>query len=294
MDSTLRGALLWSALPAAVLVGVGTAALLRPSLRRLTDGARKFSAGALFAVIAIELMPDLLFSHQFAAMAAFAFGAGLLIGVRWLTGRFGRADGRRAGRTPGLLAEAALGLLVSGALIGGGFVAGFREGLLLSLALTAEAVASGLVSAASLGSAGVSGGRVKVILSGLAALIVCGAIAGASLLWGRSGADFDVLFAFGLALLLLRALESLIDSDSQHSNTETLALFFAGLLLFLLLAGWLGGRHAEHPGRGGGGRHSRRALPGGEDGTFTRAFARFGQQEKTRARLRLHAAVPDR
>jgi hypothetical protein len=95
VDSTFRDALLWSALPAAVLVGVGTAALLRPSLRRLTDGARKFSAGALFAVIAIELMPDLLFSHQFAAMAAFALGVGLLIGVRWLTGRFGRADGLR-------------------------------------------------------------------------------------------------------------------------------------------------------------------------------------------------------
>jgi hypothetical protein len=48
VDSTFRDALLWSALPAAVLVGVGTAALLRPSLRRLTDGSRKFSAGALF------------------------------------------------------------------------------------------------------------------------------------------------------------------------------------------------------------------------------------------------------
>jgi hypothetical protein len=157
-----------------VIVIIGAAALARPSLCHFSGGARKFSAGALVAVITIELMPDLLFSHRFTAMAAFGAGVSLMMGVRRLARRFGGADGAGAGRAPSPV-ESALSLLISGALIGGGFVAGFREGL-LTLALTAQAVALGLSSIAS---PGFNGARVRQC--GLAALLVCGAAVGASL-----------------------------------------------------------------------------------------------------------------
>jgi zinc transporter, ZIP family len=248
VSSTLRNALLWSLLPAVATVGIGVAAVIRPQLGGLTGGVRQFASGAMVAVVAVELLPDLLFAHHLAAMTAFAVGIGLMIAIRWLVGRFGRADEQKGRRGAGLLTEAVVALLISGVVIGGGFIAGFKEGLLLTLALTAEAATLGLAAAGDLAARGVSVSRAVVTMTSLAAWVVVGAAAGTFLLWGQFGVDFDVLFAFGLALPLLRALESLVDPASESSPTRTLALFFGGLLLFLVLAGWLGGRHADHPG----------------------------------------------
>lgn len=252
MDPTLRQALVYGALPAAVVLVGGGASLLKSLSPGLVSGVRKFAAGALFSIISMEMMPDLLFAHHFEAVTAFAAGVALMVAFKWLTGRLGRAGGERA-RQPGAVAlEAVAYLLIAGLVIGGGFVAGPREGLLLTAAMTAEGLAVGLLTATRLVGAGVGRGTVVAALAALSALIVAGAVVGATLLWGRTRFDVDILLAFGMAALLLLALEAFVESREEESGLQTLLCFFGGLLLFLFLAGQLGGKHVEHPGRRGG------------------------------------------
>lgn len=247
IDATLRTMLIFGALPAiAVLAGVS--ALFRVLAPGLVSGVRKFAAGALFAVIAVELLPDLISTHEVAAMLALASGIVVMIAVIWLTGGLSRPTDEAA-RPRAVVAKAMIYLSLSGLLIGAGYVAGVREGVLLTSALTVEALHLGLVTATDLNVAGMRRGRVVMILAGLAILIGCSTAAGAALWWGRTGIDFDVLFAFGLGALLVHAMESFVELRGEHSPILDLLLFFLGTVLFLALGGWLGRRHSDHPGR---------------------------------------------
>ena len=191
--------------------------------------------------------------------------------------------------------EALVFAFIIGILIGSGFVAGIREGLLLTPALTVAALAICLVSLAVLQQAGSSRQLVRFFLLGLALLILVGAASGATLLWGRSKIDLDLLYAFGMAVILLWALETLIEAGDDESPVHTLFFFFIGTMLFMLLAGWLGRAHPDHPGA----KQSRSSAAhsfysGAINGTFTRAFTRFHKQKETRFRLRPHLTLPDR
>lgn len=247
MDTILRNALLSGSLAVTVvLVGAGLF-LVRPLSTIWLSRLHVFAAGALFAVLALELMPDLLIAHHFAAMVAFLCGLLLRIAMKWLTGKIKK---EREGLPKPLLTtmmETLVYALMVGILMGSGFVAGVREGLLLTPALTLAALAICLVALAR--QAGSSRQRVTFFLFSLAVLILGGAATGATLLWGRSTVDFDLLYAFGMAVLLLWALESLIEAGEDESPVHTLFFFVLGAILFMFLAGWFGRAHPDHPGR---------------------------------------------
>lgn len=244
MDNSLRNALLFSALPAAAAVIGGVRFFYKPPSPGLLGGVRKFAAGALFGVMAFELLPDLLFGHSAKGLLAVAIGGVLMAGLRW------------AGQRLSALGWDAVQALVAGLLIGSGFVAGFREGLLLITTFAVEAMAIGLLAASVMRRTGAPRNRAVFTVVLLPILIVVGVVAGGIFLWARAGVDHDVAFAFWMAAPLLWATEGLVESREEFSTDGALIYFVIGILLFLSLAWWLGGKHSDHPGRRRGGQSS--------------------------------------
>lgn len=249
MDTILRNALLSGTLAVTVVLVGASLFLVRPISARWLSRLQVFAAGALFAILALELMPDLLIAHHFAAMVAFLCGLLLRIAMKWLTGKIKKERDDLPKPLLTTMMEALVYALMVGVLIGSGFVAGVREGVLLTPALTLAALAICMVALALLRQAGSSRQRVTFFLLSLAVLILGGAATGATLLWGRSTVDLDLLYAFGMAVILLWALESLIEAGEDESPVHTLFFFVLGAILFMFLAGRFGRSHPDHPGR---------------------------------------------
>jgi nitrogen regulatory protein P-II 2 len=85
-----------------------------------------------------------------------------------------------------------------------------REGQLLTIVATVEALAVALTLITAFDRAGMRRGKLLLIAATLATMIIAGATAGVKFMWGRSGADLDLIFAICLAAPLLRAMESLV------------------------------------------------------------------------------------
>lgn len=266
MDNSLRNALLFSILPAAAVVVGGITFFRKPPTPGLLGGVRKFAAGALFGVLALELLPDFLFAHSVKALLALAVGGALMAILRW------------ASRRLSVLGWDSVQALIAGLLIGSGFVTGFREGLLLITAFAVESLAIGLIVASVMSRTGAAHNRAVVTIALLPALIVVGAVVGGTSLWKPVGVDLDLALVFGMAAPLLWATEGLVESREEFSTDVSLIFFIVGTLLFLFLAWWLGGKHSDHPGRRRTAQSSiQRHSTGETNGTFTRTFPRIGQ-----------------
>lgn len=279
MDNSLRNALLFSIIPAAAAVIGGIAYFYKPPTPGLLGGVRKFAAGALFGVLALELLPDFLLAHSVKALLVLAVGGVVMFGLRWAT------------RKLSALGWDAVQTLIGGLLIGSGFVAGFREGLLLTAAFAIAALAIGLFAASVMSRTGVARKKAIVTISLLPGLIFVGALVGGFSLWEPAGIDLDLALVFGMAAPLLWATEGLVETREEYSTDAALIYFIIGILLFLLLAWWLGGKHSDHPGRRMNAQASTQRDPKKERNG---AFARASQPEKIGHRLRLGAAVSSR
>src|SRR6266511_969798 len=218
MDASLQNALIYSAWPAAIALAGGALAAFRLLPTSLTSTARRFASGAVFAVIAIELLPDVLRAHSIGGIIGFGLGVVAMIVKTYLYRRWVRARDEKDRRLPSLLSGAGASIPIAGVLIGGGFVAGIKEGQLLTLVAAVEALAVALTLVTALNRAGMRRGKLLLVAVTLAAMIIAGATAGGKFMWGRAGADLDLIFAICLAALLLGAMESLVESYEDHSS----------------------------------------------------------------------------
>ncbi|MBX6741106.1 MAG: transporter [Acetobacteraceae bacterium] len=226
----MAGAWLYTLIPAAAAVAGAAAATWRRPGPALTSAVQHFAAGVVFAAAASEILPDL--KHQGSAISV-VLGGGLGVAVMLLVRWFGE----RAKGPVSLVATVAVDVLIDGLVLGIGFAAGVREGLLLTVALTLEVLFLGLSITTELGEA-LGNSRAKVILAvaGIAALLPLGAVAGTPV--GRlPGPWLAGFFAFGLIALLYLVTEELL-VEAHEGGTEApwvAAMFFVGFLLLLLL-----------------------------------------------------------
>ena len=240
--------LLFTLIPVvAAIAGAAVAVRLQPG-PTLVSAIQHFAAGVVFAVVAVELIPDLLRDHQpLLTVIGFAIGVAVMLGLRSLTHAKEEHDEEERKSIPpgaavssrfpwGMLAGVAIDLAVDGLMIGVGFAAGAKEGRLLAGALAVELISLGLAVAASLSKIGVRRRRSIQVLAGLSTTFIVGACVGVVLLGNLSSHALAGVLAFGAAALMFLVTEELLTEAHEEKETPLLtATFFAGFLAFLIL-----------------------------------------------------------
>lgn len=239
MDGSLGDILVFALIPVAATVIGGLVAAFRTPGATLQSAIQHFAAGVVFAAVAGELLPDLLHERsRLAVIVGFVLGTGLMLGVKRLTKALGGPEsetGAVAAPTA-LLATVGVDIFVDGLLVGVGFAAGAKQGILLTLALTVEVLFLSLSAAAALARGGVARGKVIGASLGFAALLAAGAAVGAIPLRGLTGPSLAVVLAFGAAALLYLVTEELLVEAHEVPETAlTTAVFFAGFLLLFVV-----------------------------------------------------------
>lgn len=227
------------AIPAVAAVLGGVVAAFRPPGRRLQSVIQHFAGGVVFAAVAGELLPELMYeAAAVPTIIGFAVGVGLMLGVKKLTegGPAEGAEGAADDGTRGLVTTVAIDMVIDGLLVGVGFAAGAEAGLVVTIALSLEVLFLVLATAAALVGAGASRGRVLATTAGLTALLLAGAVAGTLAAGALSGGALAGLLAFGVAALLYLVTEELLVEAHETEDTPlATATFFAGFLALLLL-----------------------------------------------------------
>ena len=264
MTPVLRITLLYALVPVVFTVVGAAAGALWPAMARLRGYVLHLAAGVVFAVVAVELLPEI----QRRALVVdvvigFSLGIVTMLAVDRVLDRIrdededddGTGDARtRRVRTPGiplapatsrpphgtvsvsLLVAVGIDFLLDGLLLGVGFAAGARIGTLLALAEAAEQLSVGLALAGELMAARVARPRVLLIVSALGLLVFVSAVLGATVLRGLTGGAMEGVLSFGLAALLYLVTEELLrEAHEERETTLGTAMFFAGFLAFLVV-----------------------------------------------------------
>jgi len=265
--------LLYALVPAAVMVVGAVIAIIRPPGAAIRSAILHFAAGVVFSVVAVELLPDIVKRHRPLEVGlGFGIGVALMLALRYFTRQAAAKESATGSATPpfplppgvmwaseatpgaeqvagvaaaatpaatlpmGLLTGVGIDILIDGLLLGIGFAAGAKEGLLLAVALTIEVLSLGLATAIELRQQGQGKARAVGIVAALSGLLVVGAGIGITVLQGASDNVMELVLAFGLAALLFLVTEELLTEahDGPESPWLTSA-FFVGFLLFLLL-----------------------------------------------------------
>lgn len=212
---------------AAAIIGAAVAVNVRPG-PTLVSAIQHFAAGVVFAAAAGEILPDIMHrASPWATMIGGGIGVATMLLVKHLEAL--------AKGPAGLLTVIGIDILIDGLVLGIGFAAGPKVGLLLTIALTIEVLFLGLTVATELGESVRSRARVVWITAALVLLLPIGALLGApvALLPNPLLTGF---FAFGLiALLYLVTEELLIEAHETPDRPWVTAMFFVGFLALLLL-----------------------------------------------------------
>jgi ZIP family zinc transporter len=207
----------------------------------LQSAVMHFAAGIVFAVVAMEFLPDLI--HEKSVVAAgvgFAVGTAAMLGIRSFTrnpvAREKEIERGAEAASSGLLFGTGVDIAIDGLMLGIGFAAGAKEGSLLALALTFELVALGLATVVALNPSRAERRRAALIVGGLALLFVVSAGLGNLVLQLVTGPALAGVLAFGSAALLFLVTEELLtEAHEVTENPWLTSTFFVGFLLIMIL-----------------------------------------------------------
>lgn len=217
----------YTLIPLVAMIIGGAATVLFSPTRAMRSALQHFAAGVVFAAAAGEILPDL--KHEGAALPV-AIGGAIGVALMLLVKHFGA----RAKGAFGLASVTAIDILVDGLVLGIGFAAGARAGLLLTVALTIEILFLGLTLALELRDS-LSRFKAVAVTAAIGLLLPVGALAGAPIAT-LPGPYVTGFFAFALmALLYLVVEELLVEAHTGPESPIITAMFFAGFLLLLLL-----------------------------------------------------------
>ncbi|HRH45079.1 MAG TPA: hypothetical protein PKY82_25805 [Pyrinomonadaceae bacterium] len=230
----------FAVIPVLAMIIGGIIASFYPPKAKLRSILHHFAAGVVFAVVAVELLPDIMKKHNVVATSiGFALGVVVMLGLKYLLGeKESGSDGEEKVETVSISMFTGIGvdILIDGFLIGIVFSAGAKEGRLLTFALAIEMLSLGLALASSMSEAKTSRQKIITIIAGLSLLIFVGAGIGATLLQQVSEEVLEAVLSFGLAALLFLITEELLVEAHEEPETPLItSTFFAGFLLFLIL-----------------------------------------------------------
>lgn len=247
MTPLLRITLLYSLVPVVFTIIGAVAGVTWSALARYRSYVLHLAAGVVFSVVAVELLPEI---QQRArgggapvrdVVLGFALGIGTMLVVDKLLDRLRGGDDDERQRPEvavslSLFVAVGVDFILDGLLLGVGFAAGARIGILLALAEAAEQLSVGLALAGELSRAGVARLRILLIVSALGLLVFVSAVLGATVLRGLTGGAMEVVLSFGVAALLYLVTEELLrEAHEERDTTLGTAMFFAGFLAFLVI-----------------------------------------------------------
>ena len=239
MTQSVLGVMLYSLIPVfAALAGASIAALRAPGAR-VRSGIQHFAAGVVFSVVSVELLPDVVRRHRpLWVVVGFGLGIASMLALRWFIEakiESRNRDGSKAFPIA-LVTATGIDILLDGFLVGIGFVAGAKEGMLLVFALGLELFSLGVATGVTLMNSGVAGGKSISTTVLLALAIPVGALAGTTILRNAPDQAVEMLLSFGLAALLFLVTEELLVEAHEVQETPLITTsFFAGFLVFLVL-----------------------------------------------------------
>ena len=199
------------------------------------SAVQHFAAGVVIAAVASELIPEVeKTGTTLGILGGFAAGGLAMIGLKWIVVKFERMEKGRHKLPVGIAAAAAVDTLIDGAIISAGFSSGQQLGTLLAIALAGELFFLSL----SVGSEFHKHESKRLIglavTTGIALLLLVGAVVAFFLLRGASEATVAVLLSFGAAALIyLIAEELLVEAIEAEESLFSTAMLFAGFLFLL-------------------------------------------------------------
>lgn len=227
-------------IPVAMLIAGGIIVLYRKPSKAIQSIILHFAAGVVFSVVAVELLPDMIKIHDpIAIIAGFILGIASMLFIKWYTAKLELKETGNIEKQVlpwGMLTAIGIDLLLDGLLLGIGFAAGAKEGLLLALALAMECLSLGLAIGSSLLKLQLKASKIISILIGLSLLFFIGAAAGFFVLHYTGDKVLEIVLSFGsAALLFLVTEELLVEAHEQKDSPFYAAAFFAGFLIFMIL-----------------------------------------------------------
>lgn len=260
MSAVLTVTLRYAAVPVVfTVIGAGVGVLWKGAARLRTH-VLHLAAGVVFAVVAVELLPEIQ-RRALVTDVVIGFAAGIITMLlvdklldrirgdaddddghaapRLVSGEASvaaRATPRVAGLPVSMLAAIAIDFLLDGFLLGVGFAAGARIGILLALAEAAEQLSVGMALTGELQRSGMASARILFVVTALGCLVFVSAVAGATVLSGLRPGAMEMVLSFGAAALLYLVTNELLrEAHEERESAAGTAMFFVGFLAFLVI-----------------------------------------------------------
>jgi len=215
----------------------GAVTFIRTPGKSVQSSVQHFAAGVIFCVLATELLPDLMHRRMPVwTLLGFSLGVATMLGVKHFFGENEEENNNTSKNSSSLVTAMGIDVVLDGLLIGLGFAAGQKQGLLLTIAMSLEVFFLGLACSTTLAAKGASRTRILVVPAVLGVLLLVGSSLGAVALSVLSVQAVDALLAFGVAALLYLVTEELL--VEAHEVTETpfqTAMFFVGFIALFLV-----------------------------------------------------------
>lgn len=209
------------------IAGAALALIWRPG-PTLASAIQHLAAGVVFATAATEILPDVLHAARpVPTLVGGALGVLAMLGLRRLEAVF-------VGPL-GMLSAIGIDILVDGLVLGLGFAASPRAGLLLTVALALELLMLGLASVGALAEFVARPVFRLLIVAGLTLLLPLGVLLSAPVALMPEAIRLGML-SFGLmSLMFLVTEELLVEAHEIEERDWVTAMFFVGFLGLLLL-----------------------------------------------------------
>lgn len=237
---SLQKILFFSCIPLVTFVLGGILAVIKKPNAAFRSIILHFSAGVIFSVVAVELLPDIVERHKpIVVVVGFLFGIFAMLLIKNFAENpvNKHKDTTLVPKVPiAFVVDIGVDIFIDGLLLGIGFASGDKAGMLLAFAIALEMFSMGMAVASEMGTEGISKGKTVKYIVSLSSLFLVSAVLGGTLLQNLSDKWMELVLSFGLsALLYLVTEELLVEAHSEEDKPWYTATFFIGFLIFLVL-----------------------------------------------------------
>ncbi len=236
MSSAFLTVLLYTTVPVvAAFLGSVIAAYreLSPNLR---SAIQHLAAGIVFAVASVEMLPDVEKGSPVMIIIGFAVGVAVMLAIKKFGQRLEEAESGASKWPTGMLAAVGVDRAIDGLVLGIGFAAAAKLGVILTIGISLEVLFVAVAIAATLKKNGLGTTAVIATPVGLSLSTMLFAIIGSVALQGLSPENLAPVLAFGAAALLYLVTEELLSEAHEVADTIfSTTMFFVGFLAFLVL-----------------------------------------------------------